>query len=306
MKSSRLSQCWVCAAALAAALPLLAGPPLPALEGLDAPLFSGQDQDGIPWKLSDHIGKRVVFLYFYPKDDTSGCTAEACSLRDNMAEFNQTGVDVVGVSFDDKDSHKNFIFKYNLNFPLLADTSGVIADAYGARMGEHSRLGSSAFALDEIKDLSGLVNRWKRRSDPVSAFLWKSMSKSEQSLLRNYQPSAPSATRVQEVVVQVLENAIAGPCVNKDKRFKGVVLRPAMIDLMKQNPKGSALALLNRLLLEDVYPLELLRKQNMDRRVSFLIGLDGKIIHVTDSPDPAVHLKELTAALARLRDKVSP
>ena len=79
-----------------------------------------------------------------------------------------------------------------------------------------------------------------------------------------------------------------------------------MIDLMTQHPSGPNLVLLNRLLLEDAYPLELARRQNMDRRVSFLIGLDGKILHVTDSPDPAVHVKELTAALAKLRGKVSP
>jgi peroxiredoxin Q/BCP len=125
----------------------------------------------------------VVLLYFYPKDDTRGCTTEACSLRDNMVDFKAAGVDVVGVSFDGKESHKRFIFKYNLNFPLLADTSGAIADAYGAR-------------------------------------------------------------------------------VEEDKK--------------------------------------------MDRRISFLIGLDGKILHVTDSPDPAVHLKEMREAIGQLKGKVSP
>ena len=75
---------------------------------------------------------------------------------------------------------------------------------------------------------------------------------------------------------------------------------------MKQRPTGPNLALLNRLLLEDAYPLELSRKQSMARRVSFLIGLDGKIIYVTDSPDPAVHVKELAAAMAKLRGNGSP
>ena len=75
---------------------------------------------------------------------------------------------------------------------------------------------------------------------------------------------------------------------------------------MKENPKGPNLALLNRLLLEDAYPTELARKQSMARRVSFLIGLDGKIIHFTDSPDPAVHVKELAAAMAKLRGNGSP
>ena len=244
----------------------------------------------------------MLFLYFYPKDDSAGCTAEACALRDNMVELKQAGVEVVGVSFDDTDTHKNFIFKYSLSFPLLADTSGAIADAYGARMDESPK----TFSADEIKDLPGLVKRWKERSDPASVYLWKSLSKPEQSLLESYPPSAPNAQQVQAMVVQALNKAIAGPCIYKDKKLKGVLARPGMIDLMTQHPSGPNLVLLNRLLLEDAYPLELARRQNMDRRVSFLIGLDGKILHVTDSPDPAVHVKELTAALAKLRGKVSP
>jgi hypothetical protein len=83
-------------------------------------------------------------------------------------------------------------------------------------------------------------------------------------------------------------------------------LRPETTDLIKQSPTAPALAHLNRLLLEDAYPLELSRNQSMDRRVSFLIGLDGKILHVTDSPDPAVQVSELATALVNLRGKVSP
>jgi thioredoxin-dependent peroxiredoxin len=306
MKTSRPSLCWICATALASALPILAEPPSADLTGQDAPLFSGQDQDGNHWKLADHIGKQIVFLYFYPKDDTTGCTAEACSLRDNMVELKQQGVDVVGVSFDDKDTHKNFIFKYNLNFPLLADTNGVIADAYGARLGDHRKMGSSTFAVDEIKDLSGLINRWRGRADPLSAYLWKSLSKPDQTLLASYQPSAPNSEQAQEIMARTIQKIIGGPGIYKVKRFKGVSLRTETIDLIKQKPTGPALAYFNRLLLEDAYPSELSRRQKMDRRVSFLIGLDGKIIHVTDSPDPAVHVQELAAAMARLRGKIAP
>jgi peroxiredoxin Q/BCP len=146
-----------------------------------APHFSGRDQDGHTWKLSHHLGKSIVFLYFYPKDNTAGCTSEACSLRDNLVELKQVDVDVVGVSFDGKNSHKEFAFANNLSFPLLADTGGHIAYAYGARMGD----------------------------------------------------------------------------------------------------------------------------KKMDRRVSFLIGLDGRIIHITDSPDPAVHMREMVAAVAKLTGKVA-
>src|ERR1700691_3693340 len=95
--------------------------------GDKAPRVKGVDQDGNKWKLSDEIGKNVVLLYFYPKDNTPGCTKEACSFRDRIGDLKAQGVDVIGVSFDSVDSHKNFIFKYDLNFPLIADPDGKIA-----------------------------------------------------------------------------------------------------------------------------------------------------------------------------------
>lgn len=171
--------------AFAAAFALTATP-LPAKPQLQvgdkAPLFSGHDQDGTKWDLKSHVGKEAVLLYFYPKDDTAGCTAEACSLRDKMGDFKQRDVAVVGVSFDNAESHQKFIFKYNLNFPLLVDSTGKITDLYGVRM-DH---------------------------------------------------------------------------------------------------------------------------KNMDGRVSFLIGPDGRIVHITDSPDPAVHLLEMQAAIAHLEGKMFP
>jgi len=102
--------------------------------GDKAPDFEAKDQDGKTWKLSKLGGKQVVLLYFYPKDDTPGCTKEACGLRDRMSELKKDQVQVLGVSFDDGESHKKFIAKHNLNFPLLVDTDGKIADQYGARM----------------------------------------------------------------------------------------------------------------------------------------------------------------------------
>jgi peroxiredoxin Q/BCP len=149
---------------------------LPAV-GDTAPLVEGKDQDGKTWKLSDEIGKKVVLLYFYPKDDTKGCTKEACGLRDRMGDLKKDNVKVVGVSFDSTDSHQAFISKYTLNFPLLADTDGKISDVYGAR--------------------------------------------------------------------------IPG--------------------------------------------------KKMDRRVSYLIGLDGKIVHITDSPSADVHLTEMQEAIGKLK-----
>lgn len=101
-----------------------------------APKFDGKDQDGKECKLADFAGKKTVLIYFYPKDFTGGCTKEACSLRDNMAELATNNVQIIGVSFDNADSHLKFIAKHSLNFPLLADTDGKIADAFGVRMAD--------------------------------------------------------------------------------------------------------------------------------------------------------------------------
>jgi thioredoxin-dependent peroxiredoxin len=145
--------------------------------GDTAPLITGTDQNGKAFKLAGLVGKKIVLLYFYPKDFTGGCTKEACSFRDGFEGFATNNVEIVGVSFDSADSHLQFIAKYNLNFTLLADTDGRIADVYGVRM--------------------------------------------------------------------------AG--------------------------------------------------KNMAKRVSFLIGLDGKIVHVTDSSNPDVHLAEMKVAIASLK-----
>jgi peroxiredoxin Q/BCP len=102
--------------------------------GDTAPLFTGRDQDGKTVKLADVTGKKIVLLYFYPKDNTPGCTTEACGFRDRMGDLAKDNVEVIGVSFDSADSHKQFIAKYDLNFTLLADPDGKIADLYGVRM----------------------------------------------------------------------------------------------------------------------------------------------------------------------------
>ncbi|MEY2409738.1 MAG: thioredoxin-dependent peroxiredoxin [Verrucomicrobiota bacterium] len=101
--------------------------------GDKAPAVTGKDQEGKTWKLSDRAGKKIVLLYFYPKDETPGCTKEACGLRDRMEDLKKDNVEVVGVSFDSAESHQKFIATHQLNFTLLADTDGKIADAYGVR-----------------------------------------------------------------------------------------------------------------------------------------------------------------------------
>lgn len=104
--------------------------------GDKAPLVEGKGQDGKSWKLSEALGEKVVLLYFYPKDNTPGCTKQACGFRDQIADLKKDKVEVIGVSFDSSESHQKFAQKYNLNFPLLADTDGKIADAYGVRREE--------------------------------------------------------------------------------------------------------------------------------------------------------------------------
>ena len=117
--------------------------------GQKAPAFEGKDQDGKTWRLQDFAGKEPVLLYFYPKDDTPGCTKEACGLRDRMSDLKKDHVQVLGVSFDPADSHQKFITKYNLNFPLLADTDGKIADAYGVRMAGKNMARRVSFLIDK-------------------------------------------------------------------------------------------------------------------------------------------------------------
>ena len=98
--------------------------------GSQAPDFDSVDQDGNRVRLSDFQGKTIV-LYFYPKDNTPGCTAEACSFRDDMELIAEAGIKVLGVSADGVDSHKKFERKYGLNFTLVADPQKKIIDAYG-------------------------------------------------------------------------------------------------------------------------------------------------------------------------------
>ena len=97
--------------------------------GDKAPSFIGKDQDGKEIKLSDYKGKKVV-LYFYPKDDTPGCTAESCNLRDNYSRFQKANYEVLGISADDEKSHLKFIKKFSLPFTLIADTDKKINEAY--------------------------------------------------------------------------------------------------------------------------------------------------------------------------------
>lgn len=111
--------------------------------GDKAPEILGKDENGKEIKLSDYKGQKLV-LYFYPKDNTPGCTAEACSFRDNYSELRKQGYAVVGVSVNDEESHRKFITKNELPFPLIADTDKTLVEQFGV-WGEKSIAGHKYF-----------------------------------------------------------------------------------------------------------------------------------------------------------------
>ncbi len=114
-------------------------------EGTKAPLFTLDDQNGNNVSLSDFRGQKVV-LYFYPKDNTPGCTKEACSIRDNMPDFSRLNVKILGVSRDSGESHRKFIEKQNLNFTLLSDPEHKVMEEYGA-WGEKTLYGKKSMGV---------------------------------------------------------------------------------------------------------------------------------------------------------------
>ncbi|WP_121971038.1 peroxiredoxin [Leptolyngbya sp. BC1307] len=115
-------------------------------EGITAPNFTAKDDAGNSVTLSDFEGKTVV-LYFYPKDDTPGCTKQACSFRDSYEAYQGKDIVVLGVSRDDETSHKAFKDKFSLPFPLVVDTDGTISQAYEVEGGGYSK--RATFVIDE-------------------------------------------------------------------------------------------------------------------------------------------------------------
>ena len=128
--------------------------------GDKAPEILGINQDGKELKLSDFAGKKIV-LYFYPKDNTSGCTAQACNLRDNYSELRKAGYEIIGVSADSEKSHQGFIAKQNLPFNLIADTEKTLSALFGT-WGEKSMYGRKymgMFRMTFIIDEKGVIER---------------------------------------------------------------------------------------------------------------------------------------------------
>jgi peroxiredoxin Q/BCP len=136
--------------------------------GDKAPLFESKDQEGKPIALADYLGKgQKIALYFYPKDNTSGCTAQACNLRDHYQDLLEAGYQVIGVSVDDEKSHQKFIQKYELPFPLVADTDKKVVEAYGVWK-EKSMYGKKymgtmryTFIIDEKGNIERIIEKVK-------------------------------------------------------------------------------------------------------------------------------------------------
>ena len=147
-------------------------------EGDKAPDFTVRDGEGKTVKLKDFRGKKVV-LYFYPKDDTPGCTREACAFRDAFGKYKRRGIEVLGVSLDNEASHKKFAAKFDLPFRLLADTEKAISEAYGT-YGEKKFMGRKymgnhrmTFLIDEkgkIKKIFDKVKPDEHAEEVLEAF----------------------------------------------------------------------------------------------------------------------------------------
>ena len=147
-------------------------------EGSTAPVFTTTDTDGNKVKLKDLRGKKVV-LYFYPKDDTPGCTKEACSFRDAFSDFKKKGITILGVSPDKQSAHQKFTEKYKLPFTLLSDTDHAIAEAYES-WGEKKFMGRTylgvlrnTFLIDEkgkIKKIFEKVKPEEHAREVLEAF----------------------------------------------------------------------------------------------------------------------------------------
>lgn len=136
--------------------------------GDKAPELNIKDQDGIVHSLADYKGKKIV-LYFYPKDATPGCTAQACNLRDNHNLLRKAGYSIIGVSADNENSHIKFIEKQNLNFPLLADTDKELIKRYGV-WGEKKFMGKTydgihrtTFVIDENGTIEDIITKVKTK-----------------------------------------------------------------------------------------------------------------------------------------------
>ena len=126
-----------------------------------APSFDSTDDQGKPWKSADHVGKKIVVVYFYPADMTGGCTKQACAFRDDSAKLTDKGIEVVGVSGDSPANHQLFKSVHKLNFTLLADEKGDVAKAFGVPVGKGGTFiykGDDGKVSELVRGVS--ISRW--------------------------------------------------------------------------------------------------------------------------------------------------
>lgn len=184
----------VCVAALAAAGLFAADDKGSPKVGDPAPTFESTDDQGKPWKSSEHVGKHVLVVYFYPADLTGGCTKQACGFRDDMTKLAGKGVEVVGVSGDSVSNHQLFKAVHKLNFTLLADEDGAVAKKFGVPL----RQGG----VFPTKDLDGKAVELKRG---VTASRWTFViGKDGKIVYKNEKVNAPEDSKKILEVVQKL------------------------------------------------------------------------------------------------------
>ena len=146
--------------------------------GDKAPLFTLPDSGGQPVNLPDFIGKKNLVVFFYPKDESYGCTKEACSFRDNYEEFKEAGAEVIGISTDDEASHSSFAAHHKLPFVLLSDRDNKVANLYGVHSSFGTMRGRATFVIDKEgvirMNYSSLLNFRKHMDEAIAVI--KSLS----------------------------------------------------------------------------------------------------------------------------------
>jgi peroxiredoxin Q/BCP len=129
--------------------------------GDPAPAFTSTDDQGRPWKSADHVGKKILVVYFYPADMTGGCTKQACAFRDDMQKLTDKGVEIVGVSGDSVKNHQVFKEAHKLNFTLLADEDGAVAKKFGVQVGKGGTFKTKDAAGNPVELVRGVtISRW--------------------------------------------------------------------------------------------------------------------------------------------------
>ncbi|MCA9059156.1 MAG: peroxiredoxin [Planctomycetaceae bacterium] len=142
--------------------------------GDKAPAFEGVDQDGKQWKSAEHVGRdRYVVVYFYPADMTGGCTKQACGFRDQKARLTEAGVDVIGISGDSAENHALFRKVHDLNFTLLADQKGQIAQAFGVPLRDGSSIVRSVDGVEKTLTRGVTASRWTFIIGPDGKVIYK-------------------------------------------------------------------------------------------------------------------------------------